>query len=769
MVFPSLLALVALLFLYRWMVHTGPLDLSGFFVSSLFFLVLFWMHYSKAPRIARRVTASIIGALSVLLLSSGYFLHRFNQESIREADLAHNLSRLDVYRQIADGFFETRLSWFSVLTSRLMAADSLQERSIGRDFLDNHPGELVSLYVLDAAGTTLYSVPPGLELAEKPVLDTISRPVFLEPSFTVAMSAGVESRLTGLRCMVPFVGAHGARRYLAVNLVMEELTGRLSDRSLPGSVFLVSGNEVLFASNGDYTGRPFRSQRDEPYSVNKETGVFVTTGRLSSIPWSVITTQTLEEAFPGMHLVERELAWILFLCGLAGILAGLGLAWYLSRSVLTPVSQLSADAQMVARGDLNHPIRPTQAVPDEVAQLSESVARMVEALREKMDEWGRLNERLQSVQEELDRQLRAAHRIQTGLLPKGELRTGPLRLQGRLWLAQQVGGDHYDYFDLDPDRVAILLIDASGQGVSASFHAALVRGLAEFLLRSGGKEAGTLAGFFTHIEKALITPSAPRGTTVAVQVAVVEKATGSVHLFNAGFEPPVLCRDGRTVAVPLSGRAVGMPELFGPYGELVLQLSPGDRLVFHSDGLDERAAEQWARSLSTGTTTLDASTPEDAEDDALAVVLSFQPVHREETTIPSTRDSELPVIQRAGAVMRSRGFTDTCINDFQLALREGLVNAIKHGNRYDRKRRVTVVLNDDEGFVEAVIRDQGEGFNPAALSDPDLRSKLEGKQRKGGWGLKVIDRLVSSWFVHPTAAGTTLILRMTSDGPVSGT
>jgi len=71
---------------------------------------------------------------------------------------------------------------------------------------------------------------------------------------------------------------------------------------------------------------------------------------------------------------------------------------------------------------------------------------------------------------------------------------------------------------------------------------------------------------------------------------------------------------------------------------------------------------------------------------------------------------------------RQLRFDDDALTWMEVAVRESVINAIKHGNRHDRSKFVTVeftttpAVNPDKLVVS--IRDEGEGFEPEALADP---------------------------------------------------
>jgi serine/threonine-protein kinase RsbW len=64
------------------------------------------------------------------------------------------------------------------------------------------------------------------------------------------------------------------------------------------------------------------------------------------------------------------------------------------------------------------------------------------------------------------------------------------------------------------------------------------------------------------------------------------------------------------------------------------------------------------------------------------------------------------------------GFDEEAVHYMSVAVRESVVNAIKHGNRQDASKRVHVVFTLHDRALEVEVRDQGAGFDPAAVPDP---------------------------------------------------
>lgn len=108
-------------------------------------------------------------------------------------------------------------------------------------------------------------------------------------------------------------------------------------------------------------------------------------------------------------------------------------------------------------------------------------------------------------------------------------------------------------------------------------------------------------------------------------------------------------------------------------------------------------------------------------------------------TVPSRLD-HLDLLQAvAEEVARLAGLDDDARLDFGLAVREGAVNAMKHAHRLEPAHPVRCLFRQVKDGVEASIRDEGPGFDPAATPDPRAPENL---LRSSGRGLFLIRSLV---------------------------
>jgi serine/threonine-protein kinase RsbW len=91
------------------------------------------------------------------------------------------------------------------------------------------------------------------------------------------------------------------------------------------------------------------------------------------------------------------------------------------------------------------------------------------------------------------------------------------------------------------------------------------------------------------------------------------------------------------------------------------------------------------------------------------------------------------------------GFGEDDILNLGLAVREAAINAIKHGNRLDPKKRVRVVFEFSETGLSVAIKDRGDGFDMNAVKDPTLPENLF---RSSGRGLLLMKAFVDRVEVH---------------------
>jgi serine/threonine-protein kinase RsbW len=128
----------------------------------------------------------------------------------------------------------------------------------------------------------------------------------------------------------------------------------------------------------------------------------------------------------------------------------------------------------------------------------------------------------------------------------------------------------------------------------------------------------------------------------------------------------------------------------------------------------------------------------------------------------SSRFDMLEVVQTVlGQVAALGGFDDDAVHYMSVAVRESVVNAIKHGNRLDESKRVDVVLDLQPDKLVVQIRDQGKGFDPGRVADPLAPENLLKADGRGIFFMRSFMDEVSYSF--PPQGGT--LVRMVKKRP----
>ena len=102
------------------------------------------------------------------------------------------------------------------------------------------------------------------------------------------------------------------------------------------------------------------------------------------------------------------------------------------------------------------------------------------------------------------------------------------------------------------------------------------------------------------------------------------------------------------------------------------------------------------------------------------------------------------------------GFEEDAVHYMSVAVRESVVNAIKHGNHRDESKRVGVEFTLHPKALEVQVRDEGKGFDPAFVADPVAPENLLKADGRGIFFMRSFMDEVS--YAFPRGGGT--VVRM---------
>jgi serine phosphatase RsbU (regulator of sigma subunit) len=181
-------------------------------------------------------------------------------------------------------------------------------------------------------------------------------------------------------------------------------------------------------------------------------------------------------------------------------------------------------------------------------------------------------------------EMRAAAQIQQSILPPCWTPVGAaacIDLHAEMHPAREIGGDFYDYFLIDENRLAFTVADVSGKGIPAALFMAVSRTVMRGISSNRDLSAG-----MAQANRLLATQNTAC-MFVTMFHGVLDLATGLLRYCNAGHNPPYLLRaGGGRSALEATGIPIGIAEQM-TYRIAELALGPGDMLVLFTDGIPE--------------------------------------------------------------------------------------------------------------------------------------------------------------------------------------
>jgi serine phosphatase RsbU (regulator of sigma subunit) len=180
------------------------------------------------------------------------------------------------------------------------------------------------------------------------------------------------------------------------------------------------------------------------------------------------------------------------------------------------------------------------------------------------------------------RDLELARRVQLGLLPEGYPDCEGFEFYAYYRAAYEVGGDYYDFIELPNERLALVVADAAGKGVSAALMMAKLAGELKYHLSC--KSPGTA---LAHMNDSLCAGGT--GRFVTLLAAILDRRSPTLTLVNAGHPAPLRRRpDGIVQAVAESVRGTALGLMPGQqYAEATVAIEPGDLWLAYTDGFTE--------------------------------------------------------------------------------------------------------------------------------------------------------------------------------------
>ena len=179
------------------------------------------------------------------------------------------------------------------------------------------------------------------------------------------------------------------------------------------------------------------------------------------------------------------------------------------------------------------------------------------------------------------RELDEAKTVQLSLFPNWKPELPGYEVEGLCIPCREVGGDWFDYIQLDKGKLGIVLADVAGKGMAAALLMASTRSILRMFAEKGLSPAEVL----TEVNKVLVQDF-PKTRFVTMIYAILDTQLGTFKFANAGHLSPLLINSNEIKTLEAnSGLPLGLMEYF--FTDEQIELKQGNRLLLFSDGVSE--------------------------------------------------------------------------------------------------------------------------------------------------------------------------------------
>jgi phosphoserine phosphatase RsbU/P len=274
----------------------------------------------------------------------------------------------------------------------------------------------------------------------------------------------------------------------------------------------------------------------------------------------------------GAKVFELKLIAVLFL--LIEIVA-MVIVVILTRAMTRTISNLSQATQAVQEGNLNARVPVERR--DQLGMLGESFNSMTGSISRLITEQKQL--------QRLENEISIAREVQDQLFPRNLPHVEGVEIEAICKAARSVSGDYYDFIQLSPTRVAIVIADISGKGISAALLMASLQAALRSQLLTPGSENLSTAELVARLNKHLVINTGDDRFATFL-IAVYDSAARKLRYTNAGHLPGFCLSEGKALHLDVGGIVLGIVDDYD-YKEGCIDVPPHAVLIGYSDGLVE--------------------------------------------------------------------------------------------------------------------------------------------------------------------------------------
>lgn len=275
-------------------------------------------------------------------------------------------------------------------------------------------------------------------------------------------------------------------------------------------------------------------------------------------------------------LIIADIALLSFFIPTMGVLR------YIETKFITPIISFSQIERYIKKGDRIE----TEGLIDvyseyinennEIGMMARSYTDLISYTNEYVDNIHKIEGEKQRIEAELN----IAERIQKSNLPTEAIENEIYSVSGYSRPAKEVGGDFYDYYEIDEDNVAIVIGDASGKGVPAALLSTITQAIIKQILKNEKDPSQVLY----HLNNQLCEHNT-EFMFITLWLGIYNTKTDILTFSNAGHDTPFINKDGVFEEIKMDkGIVLGIMEDF----EFVKEETPmHNGIILYTDGITD--------------------------------------------------------------------------------------------------------------------------------------------------------------------------------------
>jgi sigma-B regulation protein RsbU (phosphoserine phosphatase) len=454
---------------------------------------------------------------------------------------------------------------------------------------------------------------------------------------------------------------------------------------------------------------------------------------------------------------QEYLKNVLLVTVLLTIASAVCLALYIKRHFAKPIEKISAEAMRFAKS----PSHAENTAFEKVSEIRE-IASLAESINKMESDTLRHIEELTVATAEKERmavELSLAASIQANILPN-TFPPYPNRRDFDIFAsmdaAKEVGGDFYDFYLLDNDRLVFLVADVSGKGIPA----ALFMMRAKMTIKSLAETGADVHVILSEANEKLCEKN-EAGMFVTAWLGIVDMKSGILSYANAGHNPPLLRSKQGTFDFIRTRPNFILAGMDGAmYRKNEIKLTPGDEIFLYTDGVTEATdAKQELFGEPRLLDALNANPDESVEarcktvkceidkfvgeceqfDDITMLSVKFNAFHNDDSIITNVDSASTERvwdfisqrIKRAEIGAKLAGRAQIIVDEIYSNIQQ-----------YSGATMAQVFCNIDPKYMVLKFRDDGIPYDPLTALEPDITASVE-KRAIGGLGIHLVKKMAT--------------------------